>query len=61
MSSYVYKHRDLDPGPKRPDGTRRPMNERERIICDALAAQGRVLPSGRLSPKPATKPTGEPT
>lgn len=49
MGNYVYNHRPLDPGPRKPDGTRRSMREREHAICEALKAQGRVKPNGHLT------------
>jgi|HubBroStandDraft_5_1064220.scaffolds.fasta_scaffold464581_2 hypothetical protein len=48
MGSYVYRHRDLDPGPRNPDGTRRSMREREISICESLKRQGRVNSNGHI-------------
>jgi hypothetical protein len=54
--NYVRRWPDLDPGPRKPDGTKRSIGERVKAVGDALAAQGRITPNGKLIRKRADPP-----
>jgi hypothetical protein len=49
-SSYLYYHRDLDPGRVQPDGRILSSREREIIVCERIAARKAAARAAKTNP-----------